>query len=301
MLGTGILAGLLSNWTRVISLIIIGQTSNMQSPVIADHENLGLAIFALYLLPMIYLGRKLETAPTPKRSQTRSFIVQPWWILYPLVVATITVLTQLWQSTSTTVHQTEALKQQLINQLAQQGLSHSSPPIWGPDYQQADISLNLKTDTPSGYKISIRSFLSQTQGRELIHSNNQLYYRDNWLVHSKQLLSTPSGASMVFAQLAHQQSENKQQVVYWFQVGKQSAHTATLAKLRQIPEALLGRNDASLITISRPCTEDCSTLPEQALTLITSIKQSYEAQYKRHLLTTSKKLNETPHETPELQ
>src|SRR5690606_22399208 len=54
------LLAFVANWVRVVVVILIGDATRMQSPLVADHANLGWFIFLIFtLLPYILISRKI--------------------------------------------------------------------------------------------------------------------------------------------------------------------------------------------------------------------------------------------------
>lgn len=49
----------ISNWTRVFILVLVGHYSGLEHPLMTDHDNLGWAVFLVALIPLIIIDRKL--------------------------------------------------------------------------------------------------------------------------------------------------------------------------------------------------------------------------------------------------
>lgn len=64
-LGVALLIAMISNWLRILLLILIGHGSEMQHGLMTDHNTFGWYVFTLALLPMFWIGRQL-----PHRSNT---------------------------------------------------------------------------------------------------------------------------------------------------------------------------------------------------------------------------------------
>ncbi|WP_394171957.1 exosortase [Thalassotalea litorea] len=65
--GFAVLGALVTNWIRIISLILIGQYTNMESELMTDHNNFGWYLYVPFMVILFYLGNKLadDNAPTP--------------------------------------------------------------------------------------------------------------------------------------------------------------------------------------------------------------------------------------------
>ncbi|UPW19205.1 exosortase [Agarivorans sp. TSD2052] len=73
------LGALLVNWVRIITIILIGHETQMQSDIIYDHNNLGWYLYVPYLLLAFYIGGKLanDSMPTAALPKTSSPSVKP--------------------------------------------------------------------------------------------------------------------------------------------------------------------------------------------------------------------------------
>ncbi len=56
-----ILGALITNWIRIILLILIGQYTEMQSPLMTDHNNFGWFLYLPFLIVLFFLGNRLST------------------------------------------------------------------------------------------------------------------------------------------------------------------------------------------------------------------------------------------------
>jgi exosortase len=101
MLVAGV-AGLVANWLRVASLIVIGHLTQMQHYLIrVDHLYYGWALFMLTMIPVFLLARRLEDRDLAGTLQGGRQPVPPWiprwfarvlWISVALAYASVLVL-----------------------------------------------------------------------------------------------------------------------------------------------------------------------------------------------------------------
>ncbi len=54
-----IIGGLLTNWIRITALIMIGQYTDMQSPLMGDHNTFGWYLFLPFMFLLFFIGNKL--------------------------------------------------------------------------------------------------------------------------------------------------------------------------------------------------------------------------------------------------
>jgi exosortase/archaeosortase family protein len=55
-----LLLALLGNWLRIISIVIVGHVTEMQSPLVSDHGTFGWLIFAALLTIWMMAMNKIE-------------------------------------------------------------------------------------------------------------------------------------------------------------------------------------------------------------------------------------------------
>jgi exosortase A len=60
IVGLALLIALVTNWVRIVILVLVGHYSDMQSEMLADHNNLGWIVFCVFLIPMHFYVNKLE-------------------------------------------------------------------------------------------------------------------------------------------------------------------------------------------------------------------------------------------------
>ncbi|TKB46642.1 exosortase [Thalassotalea mangrovi] len=64
-----ILGALITNWIRIVSLILIGQYTNMESELMHDHNNFGWYLYVPFMVILFYLGNKLADEPEEQTIQ----------------------------------------------------------------------------------------------------------------------------------------------------------------------------------------------------------------------------------------
>jgi exosortase len=65
-------AAIVGNWIRVAVLVLLGEATNMESPMIYDHLWQGWAIFTLLMIPTYFLVRWIERRDAPKAAAERA-------------------------------------------------------------------------------------------------------------------------------------------------------------------------------------------------------------------------------------
>ena len=309
MLAAGILAGIVCNWIRVTTIIAIGEITNMQSPMIRDHENLGLVLFGIFTIPLMFFGRYLEDGQTketthPDTSVSHSRIS---WLAWPAMAVTIMLFANLWHNNSSNDINPQAAAVIVKKDLAKLKLIPSSPPLWGPNIEGADIHLNyqqlaqqplgqlsdqqlsqqpdqqpskqqgpqLSTENQPALSVTISGFLFEVQGKELIHDNNKLH-SSSWVKTSSSAKLTALNKPVQLITLKDQRSNQQALVLYTYLIGDRIINNTRWVKPSQIHQSLLHHGGATLITVSLLCNGECSDSNDQPLlTLADRLIDSY--------------------------
>lgn len=285
MVIAGVVTGIICNWVRVTAIIVIGQLSNMESSIIKDHENLGLVVFFLFTLPLMFLGRSLSaSAPNAQPANHESPSIKPTWYLWPATVVITATLTHNWAPDEIIKFDKNDTQKQVASTFEQLNLTPSAQPAWGPDISNADLSFDLALKLIDNHaKVSIRTFLSETQGKELIHESNHLYLKSKWRATEQSTQKTPAGLSVSVVNLTKGRSKETTQLIYWYQAGDTQTPSTDQVKLLQIQQGFLRNPEVSVIAISRVCESLCSNNNTQLMTLADDIHDLYRKNIKEIL------------------
>lgn len=229
----GIALALLANWVRIFILVLLGYQTQMQSSLLTDHELMGWAIFAAFILPALYLSpairRPTTSAPVVKWSTSGMAAVLAAFIIGPLALAAIqpgTANARTWQPEA--IHSQSTRPDDLpIPLMVPETLTHQ---VWQtPD--KVWISLAQKAETSSSRE-------------KLVPYIPPLIERDNWV------RTTVSGNVNVYQHLT---SRRQVALLQWYRVGSYQANSYRRAKLLQIPATFSGESRFALVTLMAEC------------------------------------------------
>lgn len=190
----GIVLGMASNWLRVAIIIYIGDVTNMQSPLINDHETFGWILFAVMMIPLLYFGNRLEHQEVLKQSDSGATLEQtasessleklpaketigarP----IVLVLSLLLLSFSLWKITA--VENTTTVQRSIA--IAPAGwsvLAHPLGDVAGSFFNKPDILWRSSLFRGDGQQVQrldgvIYQYHQQRTGRELIQSGNRFY------------------------------------------------------------------------------------------------------------------------------
>lgn len=239
--------GILDNWIRVFTLVMIGHYSDMQSELMHHHGNFGWWIFAASLPPFFWLAARIENAghifseprsvPTP---------LAPHWRLVT-VAAVVTLVTMV--VTSALVSQVQQRRGKAVNGFTGPSGGAMVDPAWLPLY--------LGQDKTQGWRV-----LSGDRELELIaltyveqRADKKLIYYGNRIAEASHLQSL--GDKMIApgfnVNLAIVHGANPRVIWWYWWVDGKSSTSAFKTKLLQLQAMLTGDPSAALIALSVPC------------------------------------------------
>ena len=274
--------GLLCNWIRVFSLVIAGYTSEMQSPLINDHEMLGWFVFALCLIPFLFIALRIETLqseryPSPGKTRPQR-IVTASWTLAAAAISLAANIGPLWLTTAITPGSVASIAQALVQQQTTL-VPFAGKPEWQPCYLNSDeytILHEPRVNPPM--QIHLVTYLTQEQGKELVQWDNTIVNEERWQLLSEHSVEDGEGNSLRLASIQSKTSANQQraEVLYWFAIGDHFTSSDLAAKFYQVLAFLKSQKSASLLAIFYKCTtQDCGPARSQALESVTVLKRNY--------------------------
>lgn len=288
---SAILLALLANWLRVFIIIYEGHRTKMASPLMNDHEYFGWFIFAITLIPVFYLGHRLQYQSTNTKnnaadnsvnndsaatnvSNTRLLSHTAVIILLGFYLPAEFIGRQ--QTTSFTPI---SLASQLNNW--QQKTSATSlavePVLHG--YQQALESI-YSHENYGSTNLQLYIYPTQKQDHELIQYNNKLIDEKTWVLLEKNT-GTAGNTPLAIARLKNRQSQQQHLLVYTYYVSGGFYADNVAAKLAALKGFINGRRDGTVIMLSSACIGDCAKARQAALaffdTNLNDIKTAIEA------------------------
>lgn len=242
--------GLVTNWIRIFVLIVIGYKTEMQSPLMSDHEYFGWILFAIICLPAIYF------APVVKASSRKEDVAanRPFLalnLLLPLLALAAGPLTAIAVDLS-------PAKTPWQQPLAGMGRSLSQPnmplPLEVPagGFTQAAVLPN------AGVHLQVDQFQRTTTSENLVPYFTRLFDGQNW--NQVERTETPvAGHSTAASKFRNKSTGRQVAQLQWFNTGGYISSSVPKAKLWQIPAVLQGRNHFQIVTLQAICLEpDCA-------------------------------------------
>lgn len=233
--------GLFANWLRIFILVIVGYRTQMQSPLMANHEYFGWFLFALMSFPAIYFAPVIKKVAQPNISAES---LKPQALL-PLCILAIGPLISLFISS-------------LPSKTEFASIINHNPVIQMPVRITAPENAYIeRTQLANGVYIEVAQYQRLKAQDKLVPYIARLYSNEEWLADSARIQLTNHKASIT--QYRHKTTSATVLELQWFDVNGHQTGSLAKAKLLQIPAMVAGGNNFKIISLQARCDiSDCS-------------------------------------------
>jgi exosortase len=259
-------ASMVGNWIRVAVLVLMGEATQMQSPLIYDHLWQGWAIFTLLMIPTYFLIRRIERhdakaagrpdapgagtfdASRPRRAATAGAFA----IIGPVLYVGLGVVPKI-GALDRSPDVLGVSERWTVTERAAGDIG------WRPAYQAIDEQVQWTVTLPGESVDAGRYyFVNQRQGEEMIGYGNAIA-PDSLLVSDR--LIGPVGPRRRYVREAiFFDSDSPRVAWYWYRVAGIDTPTASRAKLLEVLAYALRKPASELITLSARCApDDCAS------------------------------------------
>jgi EpsI family protein len=252
--------GILDNWIRVLALVLIAHFSQMQSELVHHHGNFGWWVFAINLLPFLWLAARIEgpvrsavahtadAVPGMTAQQGRAIVRSAVALLAGMVIV------------GAAVAQLENRRGAMISGFADPTGGIAQAPGWLPQYSGQDVTQSWRF-TLDGRPLELLAltFVEQRPDKKLIYYSNVIA-GEHALRASGRVEVAPD-----FAVNTAVVNGGGLRAVWWYWWVDGAVSTSPLkTKLLQLRAMLTGDPSAALIALSTPCQRsDCTALIEE--------------------------------------
>lgn len=263
-LAISIAISIVSNWVRVVIIVVAGHITDMKSPLVEGegHIMFGWVIFAVALVPIFMVGNKLQareegrlaaakeadggaeadgtdlagqTGPAAAHTSGRRNV----WLMALVAFAALGPLLA-----TTASHQSTAAQGNptwgLNPVIPASGWRKGAELAWDTRFQGADTTFKQTFEDDEGGQVGlfVAAYRTQTQGKELISESNQLYSRELWgPPRAATRISAPAGiqgegrALNEVAQTNVSRDQRGRLIWHWYVVTGRTTASRNVAKL----------------------------------------------------------------------
>lgn len=243
LLAAAVGISILSNWLRIISIMVIGNMTNMEHPIVNDHVTFGWILFSVMLVPFMWIASRLighgviesPKANLPLPRARRLLLACGLTALCPLFAFAL--------DNREIVSGPDPTASRLIELL---------PPVndqrqinWDLTFVNADDVDVYRTSISSGtLLVALVRYDYQEQGRELIYFDNSLFNSRRWM-----MTTLPSQNDFGGILLENPQGQTRV-IRYTYLINGKTTSDPKLAKLNELVGYFLGHRTAYLIAIA---------------------------------------------------
>ncbi|MDR9424074.1 MAG: exosortase/archaeosortase family protein [Marinobacter sp.] len=235
-----VLIGLLANWVRITILVFVAYQTDMQSPLLTDHELMGWIVYGAFIIPALYFSpvhrRTAQSAPAHQRLKFKktgivavvaAIAIGP----FALTVSQLTISSS--PAWTLSIPEVESVQNRDL-----------PLPISLPDTLEEDVWRS------GGLWISLAQTQKQNAADKLVPYLPALYDDSTWQVEER----LAPGLALYRNIL----TRKRVLMAQWYQVGERKGWSYREAKLLQIPAILGGENRFALVTLQMRCRDrDC--------------------------------------------
>ncbi|MGB0721428.1 MAG: exosortase A [Gammaproteobacteria bacterium] len=244
-----------ANGVRAYGIVMIAHLSDMQYAVGADHLVYGWVFFGVVMAALFWFGGLIV-----ERKEPEPFIAGPQPRECPRLSAIFAALAVIFMGAAPLVAQAvrerppQALVVNLPGHMGEWSRTAQPWSVWSPDYLHpaAQARADYKRAGGEGHQVGvfIASYDKQRQGAELINTQNRLYSPDRWLRQAEQRLSFEYNGENWGVREIRMRNRGHMAVLWtWYQMGEQHTAEATIAKVLEGGQQLLGGRASSVIAV----------------------------------------------------
>ncbi len=273
------------NWFRVTTIIFAGYATDMQHYLVkVDHYNYGWVLFAIILIPLYVLARRLEIADikaeeaageqktvADKSSNTaissRTVLARTVIVAAVAAVGPAVALAMSWPDEATATYTLNAPEQIGEWQDAGDARNTLTVSFKGP---LAEVRRQYIDTHGNRLWLYANHYARQSQGSELIGSGNRLYDIDAWDVvgtGAAELRLGDAGPVVLTTRIAA--GNGAQRILaYWYDVAGKAYTREIDVKLAEFIATLRARPGSGVRMLAVECSESCETASARLQTLL---------------------------------
>ncbi|WP_250658212.1 exosortase A [Alkalimarinus coralli] len=267
LIASGILIALVANWIRVFIIILAGNATNMQHSLVNEHDHFGWLVFAVTLIPLFFLAHKLERnadnqtkenksagKQTPNSISRKAAIL----VIFLAFIAAFGAPGYAAISMANTSNDVEISSLAAPSKLGDWTRSYLKKYlIEPPQFNAPDIAFDgIYSNQAHDIQLSIRSYIQQAPGKELINFNNHLFSSKRYIKLSSGQLR-PEGNTYGYI-VIKEKTDKRELITYQYNVSYTETSSRLNAKLLEVIRPLVGSPPSTLTYARIKCSTDCA-------------------------------------------
>jgi len=255
-------AAIIANILRVLIVVYLGYTTDMQHPLVSDHLAFGWYLFggvvAILLIIDWFVHRARPYAPNemsnavvykpqPCNKVKSHFIIAG--LSCALLVSTGPAI--IFWSNNQPQHDSYSLQAKSLSKMGEWSVVDGKDDDWKPQYEGAiDYKMMFQDERSHEVYLYLGLYLEQSQGKELINYSNGISDNNVWYTGNQKAKSYDVDGKRVLEQLLENKDGSRRLVWYWYHVAGRDTTNRYEAKVLQVQGLLQGRKQASVVAIA---------------------------------------------------
>ena len=260
---------LVANWIRITIIIVVGTYTEMNHFIVKDHLTFGWIVFAMCLLPLIYIAReyfdnnqKQEPNIKPETTSTLNKLQA----LTTILVLVVFISLSYWVPSRYDENYALPVPKLENYQLVSAGKAYS--PNWNPYSQgatQERFFYYLKNE--HAVQVYVADYVKQQQANEMIYVDNYLFDKQFWHKSSerKLLLNNSTILPNVNLVIVQKMQGRYRMIASWYAINNTLTSDKKRAKLAEVQATIQGKPGATLIAVALDYNEQDQLLAETQL------------------------------------
>ena len=256
---------IIANWLRIIIIIVVGTYTEMNHFIVHDHLTFGWIVFAICLLPLIYIARTyfddsqketnqsianrtnetLDAASSQVNKSNKPQTIATFSILILFVGASYWIPSRYNENYALTIPN--------VKNYEMVSSDKNYSPNWKPYSQGATKErFFYYTKDALGFQVYLADYIKQEQANEMIYAENYLFNKQFWdrIEDKKLALLNSRNLQETNFLLLKKSSHRYRMIASWYVINGVLTSDKKIAKLAEVKSALQGQPGATLVAIS---------------------------------------------------
>ena len=293
-----ILLSLVSNWVRIIFVILVGNYTRMDHVIVQDHLTFGWILYAVMLIPFFVVGHFVNQLPKQSSSKQEIFHNRDELEINNSVPGNAKIIAIV---TAVALISYPTMRLFLISENHDSGIARTYDTAlsqltqrvdtrfaktWNPRFVGADETDQATIRYDSQLYRSLRvTYLTQTQGKELVFVENTPFTKDQWLTTSTQVKTVEMNGVVTNHELTtlRDRRGTERYMVSWYFIGGRITTSEREAKLFEFFGWLAGDGSAhffAFVLDKKERSDSKSEFPANLLNLSSEIQSKMLKSYK---------------------
>lgn len=248
---------IVANWVRIITIVVVGNETQMQHFIVSDHLTFGWVVFFVFLVPLIMYSKRFMSAYNASiidESSNYKAVKLKTSVLHSVIASVMIVSSTLsyqWFTSRYDANYMFNLPE--LSNFELISTNKTMSPNWQPNYLGVSSEqFHYYIDGDIGFQVYVANYVRQYQAHEMIYVENKLFDKRAWQEVGSTKITLDIGKGLNESNLLELQSNGRRHrlISYWYAIAGGYTADKKIAKLREVTATLRGHPEASIIAIS---------------------------------------------------